>query len=115
MHAACCSSAVTAAAVLRVSQPLRSRTTPPIFPLRIRVRNRRDGGPTSVPITVSAVSEKPVTVCRALVGLEAAGPGLAAAEATAIVARATRPTNALFIADRVALVFGLHGSARAPD
>ena len=60
MQAAFWSSAVTVAAVWRVSQPLPRSTTPPIFPLRIRVRNLLFGGAVSVPMMVSAVSENPV-------------------------------------------------------
>ena len=61
-----------------MAPPIRRRTppTPPIFPLRIRVRNLALGGAVSVPITVSAVSEKPVTPSFV------AGPGLAAADTT---------------------------------
>jgi hypothetical protein len=66
----------------------------------------------SVPITVSAVSEKPVTV-RAFVA------GLAAAEATETAAKATRPASVLSIANRVALVSASFGApncrAAAPD
>ena len=75
-------------AVLRVSQPLPRSTTPPIFPLRMRVRNFALGGPTSVPITVSAVSEKPVAV-RVDVA------GLAVPETRATAATVTRPAIVL--------------------
>src|SRR6185503_3091982 len=69
------------------------------FPLRIRVRNLRFGGAVSVPITVSAVAEKPVAACAFVVG-----PGPAAAETTETAATATRPASSLSMADRVALV-----------
>ena len=97
---------MTVAAVWRVSQPFPSSTTPPIFPLRIRVRNLRFGGAVSVPITVSAVSEKPVTACAFV-----AGPGPAAAETTETAATATRPASSLSMADRVALVSAPSGAA----
>jgi hypothetical protein len=58
----------------------------------MRVRNLADGGAVNVPITVSAVSEKPVVALLAFVG-----PGLAAAEATATVAKARRPAHTLII------------------
>ena len=70
VQAACCSSAVTVAAVWRVSQPLPRSTTPPIFPLRIRVRNLRFGGAVSVPMMVSAVSENPVAEWVGVAGRE---------------------------------------------
>src|SRR5262249_36151065 len=104
VHAARWSSAVTAAAVLRVSQPLPRRITPPILPLRIRVRNLLLRGATSVPMIVSAVSEKPVAARVAVVGPRDVVFGWVAADVTATVAKATRPTIALSIANRVALV-----------
>ena len=100
VHAACCSSAVTCAAVLRVSQSLRRRTTPPIFPLRTRARNLGDGGATRVPITTSEVLEKPVlaTPCVSGVSPELAGPGLTHAVTTATAAKVASPARALFMA-----------------
>jgi hypothetical protein len=65
----------------------------------MRVRNLRLGGAVSVPITVSAVSEKPVTA--RVVG---AGAGLAAADTTETAATAARPASVLIIGHRVALV-----------
>ena len=68
----------------------------------------------SVPITVSAVSEKPVTVCAFV-----AGPGLADAETTETAAKVTRPASALSIGHRVALVLAPSGAekcrAASPD
>jgi hypothetical protein len=80
----------------------------------MRVRNRWPGGAVSVPITVSAVSEKPVTECVFVVGA-----GLAAAETTEIAVKATRPTNVLNIGHRVDVVLALSGAtncrAAGPD
>jgi len=78
------------------------RTTPPIFPLRIRDRNLRLGGAVSVPITVSAVSEKPVVAWAGVAGF-VGEPGPAAIETTETAATATRPAIVLIIAIRVAL------------
>jgi hypothetical protein len=64
---------------------------------------------------VSAVSENPVTFRVALVGPEVVRFGLAVADVTATVAKATRPAIALDIANRVALVFGGSGRPAAPD
>ena len=104
VHAACWSSAVTVAAVRRVSQPLPRSTTPPIFPLRIRVRNLRLGGATRVPITVSAVSENPVTTLVSFTGSALGGPG-SNAVTTATAATAASPRSGVLIADRVTLHF----------
>jgi hypothetical protein len=78
--------------------------------LRIRDRNLRLGGAVSVPITVSAVSEKPVAAWAGVAGL-VGEPGLAAVETTETAATATRPAIVLIIAIRVALVPAASGAA----
>src|SRR5512142_2080949 len=119
VHAARCSSAVTASAVARVSQPLRRRTTPPILPFRIRARNLWFGGPTSVPITVSAVSLNPSVAAAS----ELVRPGLATAVTAAAAATIAIAPRALLTRGRVALELpgrgpgldSVHGSgARTP-
>jgi hypothetical protein len=74
--------------------------------LRIRARNLGLGGPTSVPITVSAVSEKPVAERCRVAGAGLVGPGLAYAVTIETAARTAKPESALSIGNRVALVCG---------
>jgi len=79
------------------------RTTPPIFPLRIRDRNLRLGGAVSVPITVSAVLEKPATARVSIADADVFEPGLTHAVTTATATIAANPASALLIGGRVAL------------
>jgi hypothetical protein len=94
---------------------LPSRTTPPIFPLRTRERNLRLGGAVSVPITVSAVSEKPVASPVLVASCKFVGCGLAAAEAAEAAATATRPASVLIIANKVALTLAAQTAANCRE
>jgi hypothetical protein len=64
------------------------------------VRNLGDGGATRVPITTSAVLEKPVfaALCVSGVSPELAGPGFTHAVTTATAAKVASPARALFMA-----------------
>jgi hypothetical protein len=72
--------------------------------LRIRAKNLRLGGAVSVPITVSAVSEKPVAARAFAEGCECVAPGPAVVEPTKAVTAATRPASVLIIENRGVLV-----------
>jgi hypothetical protein len=65
----------------------------------MRERNLGDGGATSVPITVSAVSEKPpfAARCTFRVSAELDAPGSTHAVTTATAAKAASPARALFM------------------
>jgi hypothetical protein len=67
--------------------------------LRTRSRNFGVGGATSVPITVSAVSEKPTgaAACLSMDCPELVGTGLTNAVTTATAAAAAIPASALFM------------------
>jgi hypothetical protein len=96
---------------------LPSRRTPPIFPFRIRLRNLWDGGAVRVPMTVSAVSEKPGPAERRAgpTGLARVAPWPANTVTTETAATAAEPANALIIANRVALLCGRDCPGAAPD
>ena len=70
---------------------------------RILARNRALGGATSVPITVSAVLEKPATARVSIADADVFGPGLTHAVTTATATIAANPASALLIGGRVAL------------
>ena len=82
------------------------------------MRNLWLGGPTSVPITVSAVSEKPVAACAVVAGPDV-DSDLAVVGTTVTAATATRLASALIIPRRVALVparsRAVNCRAAAPD